>query len=57
MNAVLDWVIKLPQAFAQFGQWLIEPLPYINIAPLALFSVAGITAIVALKAVRLAVGG
>lgn len=57
MNALVDWLVKLPQMFGQFGSWLVEPLPYIEMPPLALFGVAGITAIIALKAFRLAVGG
>lgn len=56
-KTLFQWLLDLPTIFAQFGEWLITPLPYINIAPLAIISVAGITLIIGLLAFRLVVGG
>lgn len=57
MNDLVRWLVDLPKMFAQFGEWLVTPLDNIGFSPLALFGVTGITAIIALKAFRLAVGG
>lgn len=56
-NTLFQWLLDLPATFAQFGEWLITPLPYINIAPLAIIGVAGISLIISLLAFRLVVGG
>ena len=56
-RTLFQWLLDLPKVFSQFGEWLITPLPYINMAPLAIISVAGITAIIALLALRLVIGG
>lgn len=50
------WVLQLPRGFAAFGTWLVTPLDYINVAPLALFGVGAIALIVGFKVVRLVVG-
>lgn len=50
------WVLQLPRGFAAFGTWLVTPLDYINVAPLALFGVGAIAVIVGFKVVRLVVG-
>lgn len=52
-----NWVINLPLVFAEFGEWLTTELPYVNLSPLGLFSIAGITALVGILLVRLFVGG
>lgn len=57
MNDLVKWLMQLPQTFAQFGNWLVTPVEHIGISPLMLFGVTGITAIIALKAFRLTVGG
>lgn len=54
---LLDFVLTIPQVLAQFSMWLLQPLPVINIAPLALFSVGGITLLVFWHLTRLVVGG
>lgn len=56
-NVLFDWLVKIPQLFAQFGEWLTEPLPRLGISPLAVFSVAGVTALLGFKLFRLVVGG
>lgn len=52
-----NWLSNLIYEFAKFGSWLTQPLPYINISPLAVFSFTGITAIIVFLLVRLVVGG
>lgn len=52
-----SWLVELPQLFAKFGEWLTDPLPYINVSPLAVFSVAGVSVLLGFKLVRLVVGG
>jgi len=57
MENLFDWVIHLPLVFVDFYAWLTTDLPYINLSPLALFSFAGLTALVVILLVRLFVGG
>lgn len=57
METLFKWLLDLPRAFADVGNWLITPLPYINLAPLGVIGIGGLTAIVAIKVVRLFVGG
>lgn len=57
METLFKWLLDLPRAFGDVGNWLITPLPYINLAPLAVIGIGGLTAIVAVKVVRLFVGG
>lgn len=57
VTQLINWLLNLIREFAKFGQWLVTPLPYINIGPLALFSFAGLTALVVILLVRLVVGG
>lgn len=56
-NNLWNWLTSLITEFAKFGEWLINPLPYINISPLMLFSFTGLTALIALLLVRLVLGG
>ena len=57
VTQLIEWLMNLLREFAKFGQWLVTPLPYLDIAPLALFSFAGLTALVVILLVRLVVGG
>lgn len=57
MEYLWNWVIQLPTAFVGFFEWLTQPLPYLEMPPLALFSVAGITILIGFLLVRLVVGG
>ena len=57
MEVLLDFLLSILTRLAQFSNWLITPLDYINLSPLALLSVAGITTIVAIHLVRLFIGG
>lgn len=57
MEYLWKWVVELPLTFSGFFEWLTQPLPYLEIPPLALFSVAGVTILVGFLLVRLVVGG
>lgn len=57
MTNLIQWVINLPLVFTQFFEWLTMELPHINVSPLALFSVAGITILVGALLFRLFIGG
>lgn len=57
MEGLIEWVVKIPLAFVDFFEWLTQPLPYIEIAPLALFTFGGLTVLITLLLVRLVVGG
>lgn len=57
IDTLIDWLINLPILFAEFGTWLTSDLPYINVSPLAMFSLTGITALVGFLLVRLVIGG
>lgn len=57
METLWNWLINLPLVFVEFFKWLTEPLPYINISPLMLFSFVGLTILIGLLLVRLVVGG
>lgn len=57
MEYLWEWVIELPINFIGFFEWLTQPLPYLDMPPLALFSVVGVTALVGFLLVRLVVGG
>ena len=56
-NTLIEWLINLIYEFMQFGSWLVTPLPYVNMTPLAMFGFAGLTAIIVILLVRLFVGG
>lgn len=52
-----NWLLNLPVVFIQMMSWLVSPLPLLNITPLMLFSIEGITIIVGLLLTRLVLGG
>lgn len=57
VNELVNFLLGIPQAVASFGSWLTTPLGNgLNISPLALFGVGGvsvITGIIAIHIVRL----
>lgn len=57
VDNLLHWICDLPMMMLEFGSWLTQPLPYINLSPLACFGIAGISAIIIAELVRLFVGG
>lgn len=57
METLFNFLLNIIQVVASFGQWLITPLEHINMSPLALFSVAGISIIIGIHLVRLFIGG
>lgn len=54
---LLEWLLTIPQILAQFTSWIIQPLPVINLSPLALISVGGIGLLIAWHLTRLIIGG
>lgn len=56
-NVLINWLLDLIKQFAQFGSWLTEPLPYINLAPLSILGFTGLTIVIGFLIVRLVVGG
>lgn len=56
MEYFIHWLIELPKMFVELEQFLLTPLPYINIAPLGLFTIGGIAAILGFKALHLVIG-
>lgn len=52
---LIDWVLNIPQVVASFGSWLIEPIKegyFNNVSPLGLFSIAGVSIIIAIIGVH-----
>ena len=49
----LNWVFRLPVELAKFSNWLLTPLEVINMSPLAILSVGGISLIIGVHIVRL----
>lgn len=39
MNDMIEWLVHLPQYFAQFGDWLVTPVGIgdLTISPIAMF--------------------
>ena len=57
MESLFDFLLNILSVVASFGTWLITPLKYVNMSPLALFSIGGITAIITIHLIRLFIGG
>lgn len=57
LGTLFNWLLNLTNVFAQFLTWFTQPLPYLNLAPLELFSFGGITLVLGFVIVRLVVGG
>lgn len=56
-NTLWNWLFEITTGFAQIGSWLTTDLPIVNMSPLALLGVGGLTAVVIASLVRLFVGG
>lgn len=56
-NTLINWLLDLIKQFAKFGAWLTQPLPYINMPPLAILGFTGLTIIIGFLLVRLVIGG
>ena len=56
-NTLFQWLFDMLGEFAKFGNWIVTPLPYLNVSPLALFGFGGITLLIGFLLVRLVVGG
>lgn len=57
VDRLFSWLLEIPVILAQFTNWIIQPLPVINISPLALLSVGGIGLLIAFHLTRLIIGG
>lgn len=54
---LINFLLNFIKELAKFGGWLLEPLPYLNISPIMLFSFSGLTLLIGFLLVRLVVGG
>ena len=54
IQQLIDFIIGLPQYFASFSTWLTSPInsTYLNISPLALFSIGGASILIVVIAVH-----
>lgn len=54
IDGFVDFLLGIPETVASFSDWLIEPIDstFLNISPLALFSVAGVAIIIGIIAVH-----
>ena len=57
ISNLFSWWLNLVNVFAQFLSWFTEPLPYLNISPLEIFSFNGLVLIIGLLLLRLVIGG
>lgn len=50
MDAIVSFLLEIPQAVGLIAKWLVEPIntQYLNISPLGLFGVAGVGVIITL---------
>lgn len=53
MTNLFNWLLNLTNTTATMATWLTSTLPYVNLTPLELFSVAGITALISIHLVKL----
>lgn len=54
-NTLFKWLLEIPQAVANFGNWLVNPInsQYLNISPLGLLGVSGGAVILTLIGVHI----
>lgn len=52
-STIFQFFLDIPKQLAPFTTWLFTDLPYINIAPIALFGIGGFTAILVLHLIHL----
>lgn len=50
---IFDWVISIPCVLSQFTSWLFTKLPYINLTPISIFTLTGISAILVFHLIKL----
>lgn len=56
-NTLFQWILNFTREISNVGNWLITPLDYLNISPLGLFTVSGLSIVVGWHVVRLLIGG
>lgn len=54
---IIDFILDVPSRLGQFSTWLFQPLPYIDIPPLMIFSITGVGILLTFHLIRLVVGG
>lgn len=47
-KTLFDLLLNIPSYVATFTDWLMQPLPYVNISPLGLFGIGGGAVIIAI---------
>lgn len=52
-DSIWSFIMNVPQQLAPFTTWLFSELPYVHIAPIALFGIGGFTVILTLHLVHL----
>ena len=52
-----NWLMRLPTEFKYFFDFVLKPLPYINIPPLYIVGFIGLSAILGFIVIRLVIGG
>lgn len=50
LETLFNFLLQIPQAVANFGNWLLSPLneKYLNISPLAMLGIGGTTIIISI---------
>lgn len=50
---IFNWVISIPRVLSQFTSWLFTKLPYINLTPISIFTLTGISVILVFHLIKL----
>lgn len=53
VNQIWSFIIDIPKQLAPFTEWLFTELPYVHIAPIALFGIGGFTIILTFHLIHL----
>lgn len=56
-STLFNWILDVTRSLTTLGNWLISPLPYLNVSPLGLFTPTMLTVLIGYHALRLVVGG
>ena len=52
-NTLFNWLFDFMRELCNIGNWFIQPLPYINISPISLFTISGFNIVIGLHIVHL----
>lgn len=53
VQSIFDFVLNVPSQLVPFTTWLFTELPYVKIAPISLFGMAGFTVILVFHLIHL----